>query len=317
MNLNKIVQSPDKAVLSALRRTRHSSLMKKSSLLLAFASLLCAASLSASPLLRYEFNQSGEAQASSGSAALSLSILDHSGAAKDYISDAPKALGAQTKALNFTSAEVDEGLEPAQANRGAAQASLNNTNAAFLRSGLGSFTVSGWVSNYTTRSGSTGAQRIFSLRAGSTGIVDLFVSNTTLSLDLRGAEGMKRTELTSAITTGENWHFLAISYNADSGVINLYAGPEGGILKSATSTNFIEGELNELHQNANLLAIGNAGNTHDRRFDGYIADVRFYGSELSSTEVSGIYAIPEPGSALLIGAGALLAFFSPWKLRTL
>lgn len=307
--------------------------MKKFSLLLGLGLLLCNAGFSsaATPLLRYEFNQTGSLQSSTGSRELDIVISSgpyNSPVPKDYITEAPvpRSGAGSNLALNFKGSNVDAGLPDAQTPLGSAQAALTSENAAFLRDGLGSFTISGWLLDVGAENHTDiNLRRILSLRDSAGSVIDLTLnapngaSNGTLSLDLTGSLG-KLTLNPAAITiplNSSSWTFFSITYNATTGELNFYGGEEGGSLAHAvvynTNTRAAGGVVNELLKDSNLLSIGNAGYYHQRRLDAYLSDFRFYGEALTPQQVDAIHSIPEPSVSLLIGGGVLLATFGVRK----
>ena len=300
--------------------------MKALPLLASLNILLTSLSVSyAAPILQYEFNQSGSTQTSTGSSALALSVVNYSNVATNYVGNAPVGRGGAvtTAALNFTESNVDTGLAAGDFAKGVAQVGINSTNAAYLREGLGSFTISAWVLNSYAHGNISADRRVFSLRnAAGQAIIDLRLVNpvgaatNAMALSLFGTEGsVALTSATNAIPTNNNeWYFLAVSYDASTGAVSFYSGVEGGALVSVTLSNTVGGEINNLLQNANILNIGNFGYNHQRRFDGYLSDLQFHGTALSAQEIGELHAIPEPGSVALLGVSLIALAARPWKM---
>lgn len=303
--------------------------MKKSSLLVFLGLLACSVvpGFAAAPLLRYEFNTPGSTQASTGSKSLSLTTGNYVNTATDYITAAPvQRKGTSSNfALNLKGSNVDGGLTTANTSKGAAQVTLDDSNAAFLRSELGSFTISGWVLQAASTSNTDqGLRRLFALRnAAGNPIIDFSLStksgevNSSLYLTLYGVQGQKDFNPTSVNipVNSSDWYFISITYDAITGKIDFYSGEEGGTgLSHGTGSNASSGVVNTLLKDANALGIGNVAYLHQRRVDAYLSDFRFYDQALSSQEIDVIYGIPEPGVSLLMGAGALVACLRPWKL---
>ncbi len=286
--------------------------------LLAAVGLLAASITSAisAPLLRYEFDQTGATQSSTGSAALDLTVTDWSAGSADYITAVPVPRGGGVGyALNFTSQNIDTGLPAGNQTKGVAKAALNDTNAGFLRSGLNSFTISAWVLNVQMDGSdpNNNARRLFSLRNTSgQQVVDFILKGGTdntnvLQLGLTGSQG-QRTMTSGSMTLPMNsneWYFVSISYDATTGDVNFYLGEEGGTLGTVAASNIINGEINTLLTNATILGVGNVDYNHQRRLDGYLSDVRFYDSALTAEQIGQIHAIPEPGTTALLGFGIL------------
>jgi len=290
--------------------------MKRTILTVLGVFLGCVAS-NAALLLHYEFDEAGTTQASSGSEPLNLTTLNYAGVATNYVTSAPARPGSNGNALNFTDQNVDNGLASGNLAKAAAQANLTNANASFLRGDLGSFTISTWVMNeFTPVSGVSGDRRVFSLRNGSAGVVELKVSNTSLLLSLTGINGSQQFDTGMKVPANVgDWYFLSMTYDSTTGGIQIYSGEQGAVLSLYTAVNATSGVVNTLLTNSTTLAIGNAGYAHDRRFDGYISDVRFYDEVLSSEQIDALYAVPEPSVGAALGAAALLASFL--RLRTI
>jgi hypothetical protein len=303
--------------------------MKKSSLLAALGILVCTAAASlAGPLLRYEFSQTGAVQQSTGSQQLDLTILNYNNQPADYITAAPVRRGGMStdNALNFTAANVDGGLSAGNITKGAAQASLGAPGGpnSFLQNSLGSFTITAWVLNSASTNTDAVLRRLFSLRNDANQpIIELSLSTPkdassyALSLSLTGSLGLK--DITPAISVPANhdaWFFISVSYDSATGQVKFYVGEEDGTLGSATGSNTVSGSINTLLTNGSTLSIGNVAQQHQRRYDGYMSDVSFYGAALSAQEVGELHAIPEPTVSLLIGTGLLLVMHRSWKLGT-
>lgn len=298
--------------------------MKKFPILIALSLLAWSVAPSlGTPLLRYEFDEAGSTQSSTGSSSLALTVLNYDNIATNYITNTPvQRAGAKNgNALNLTSSNVDSGVPSDKTARGGAQAFLSNSNAAFLRGDLGSFTISAWVLNAQPRDAVSVDRRIFSLRnAAGDQIVDFRLYNPTgtkniLYLGLTGSEGSKTLTAPSVTVPGNNqeWFFISITYDASTGLVNFYAGGEGGTLSTASASNVGVAGVNTLLTNATLLGVGNVGYQHARRLDGYLSDVRFYDEALSAEEIGNLYAIPEPGTAMILGAGVLIVCLRRWK----
>ena len=264
-------------------------------------------STEAAPLLEYKFDQVGTVQQSSGSATLNLTTYNGSAVATNYVTATPVPLGSTTNVLNLTSENVNpSGVDDV---KGAAQASLNNTNASFLRSELKSFTISTWVMNdYTQATSLNASRRVFSLRDNSLskGVIELIISNASVIVSLTGNGGTQQFNTSLTISANNSmWYFLSVTYDDTTGALKVYSGEEGDTLDFYTGQNTTAGTL---LTTANSLAIGNAGYNHDRRFDGYISDVRFYDEVLNDAQIQQIYtAVPEPTAGAAIGMAGFFA----------
>ena len=314
---SRIGQSSDDGVLSREIYSCNVSINMKKTILTVLGVFLGCMASNAALLLNYKFDQSGTTQVSSGSEPLDLTTLNYAGVATNYVTSAPTRPGSNGNALNFTDQNVDNGLASGNLAKGAAQANLTNANALFLRGGLASFTISTWVMNeFTPVGGVSGDRRIFSLRNGSAGVVELKISNTSLLLSLTGTNGAQQFDTGMKVPANVgDWYFLSVAYDSVTGAIQVYSGEQGAVLSLYTAVNATNGVVNTLLTNSTTLAIGNAGYAHDRRFDGYISDVRFYDEVLSSEQINALYTVPEPSVGAALGAAALLAGFL--RLRTI
>lgn len=295
--------------------------MKTSSVIAAFGLLVAGvvSSLAGTPLLRYEFDTPGSVQQSTGSQGLSLTTLYRDGLGYDYITNAPvqRAGSSTSKALNFTAANVNQSSDQGY---GTAYASLTDTNASFLRGDLESFTISLWVLGLRSDLSNINP-RLFGLRnAAGADIVSLqFAPGTTnkLTLVLNGAGGqiaLKPDNVTVPLSD-TSWFFLSLTYDAQTGLVTFYGGTEGGALVSETASNIIGGSVNTLLGNATILGIAGLRSADQRRASGYFSDFQFYDEALTAQQVGQLFAIPEPATPLILGAGFVLVGLSRWNRR--
>ncbi len=254
----------------------------------------------ASALLRYPLDTPGAQQLSSGSASLTLTTTDGAitPSPLDRIAVAPTARAGQstTRALDLRYGVGDEG-------RGVLTGSVVSTFAP-LTSELSDFTISAWVLDLTPRVES----RLFRLLGASGAAIDFRLNGDRLRLSVSGS-GVADAPLALAVPQSQTqWHFVAVSYQAATGQVTFYSGAEGGTLGTFSAVLLDGGgDPYVLYKNSHTLNIGNAGNRDQRRVDAMISDFQFFNTALTSQEVAALHAsvIPEPGVALLLGAGVL------------
>ncbi|MDR1279396.1 MAG: LamG domain-containing protein [Opitutaceae bacterium] len=185
--------------------------------------------------------------------------------------------------------------------------------------GLTSFTLQGWFYSDTQINGAarllddqSGGAQGFGLRAdNNAGRLVLTVNSTSSAASA------------ASYTQTNQWVFFAVTYDGSqtSSNVNFYIGTTtSGVSLVGTHT------LNAGQSQANLLPLvignstgsNNASNINNRPFDGYLDNIRVYGSVNDNTGVLGIAQleairssdvtpVPEPvTTALLGGAGMLL-----------
>jgi hypothetical protein len=102
------------------------------------------------------------------------------------------------------------------------------------------------------------------------------------------------------VPTDGRWVHLAYTYDADTGVMTPYIdGVAGNPGTGGTVTSVGDGPLN-------IGAWDATGSESQQRFlNGRIDDLRFYSGVLTPAEVSGLAAIPEPSTCVLLGIGVV------------
>lgn len=281
---------------------------------IAAASLFCSGlSSQASPLLRYEFSQTGAVQESTGSASLSLTTHSTLTETPDYIRTLPTggpSVGT-SNVLDFTSGATAP-YKPAMT----ATISAGEEHS-FLTSGLGSFTITAWVSNLNAK---VDRRRIFFLTGGSTRAIDLFLASGTNGNVISLAVAGSATESPERIATSQQsvyvpnqsaeWYFIAVSYDATTGTVSFYSGAHDDLLNLSTATLLNKsGEVYTMPTNSTSLSIGNSAIGASGNFDGYLSDVRFYGEALNQQSIENIHAIPEASTGVAISLGLVLLGF--------
>jgi hypothetical protein len=103
-----------------------------------------------------------------------------------------------------------------------------------------------------------------------------------------------------ALPTDGSWVHLAFTYDSETGLMTPYVnGVAGAPGTGGTVSTVGVGPIN----------IGawdtSGGNAQDRFLDGRIDDLRFYSGVLTPQQVSGLAAIPEPSTYVLLGIGAM------------
>ncbi len=95
-----------------------------------------------------------------------------------------------------------------------------------------------------------------------------------------------------SINDGE-WHHVALTYDALNGIATLFVDYDNSTSRTITGA---------LRYSSNPLTFGNLGG--GRAFDGLIDEVRLTNQVLTPSQF--LYAIPEPGTLLLLVAGGLV-----------
>ena len=157
--------------------------------------------------------------------------------------------------------------------------------------GLTSFTITGWVNNRNSTTGSGGNRIVSWINHGANGVDLVYRSNGSLALgidqwpdNLPGSKPNKIT--TDANTNSSNWRFFAVTYSGTQ--VKYYFGSSSTNLTLDTTLNYNRGPVDN---NISRLSIGNFNiatrNTSylDRYFRGLIDDIRIYGTVLNAQEL--------------------------------
>lgn len=254
------------------------------------------------PIVEYRFNDSGTSSASTGSDTTAVSFLNAGGASADLHGAASSGVSglAGDRAFNNTASTTMGGSFSSGSGGAARQPSSPLSTAT---DNLQSMTLTGWyrtdgpsnpiANNAVLISNVTAGG--FSLHASSSG---------TLSLDI----GSKAVSSSASYTASNTWTFFAVTYDSTVGGNNVkfYVGTTSAPV-SAAGTNSQTGTTGT---GTNPVTIGNT-NSGNRPLDGFIDDVRVYGStsdgsgallpsEIESIRAGDVTNSPEPDSCLLL-----------------
>jgi hypothetical protein len=242
--------------------------------------------------LQFDFEDTGTTTADA-IAAVSLQLVDGSGAPVDLHGVPGSGVGGYGKSLNFTGASMG-GNGP--------MAFTTNNFAAFFGT-MNAFTVTLWLKPATSLLVNN-YPRFFTL--GANGLADRGVTNS-LQLLSNGngqsgtaVQGFVNTLQTSTFTFGafnmpaNQWSFLALTY--DGATLNFYGGSETNAVSLQSSAAFAAGPVTLT--NAWTLMLGNRL-ALDRAFAGQMDAVRFYSLALPLSGLEGLLpAKVEPTSSL-------------------
>jgi unsaturated rhamnogalacturonyl hydrolase len=219
------------------------------------------------PKLRFAFEDSGTSTTDSLSG-VRLNLVNANGAPTDLHGALGTGVGGAGRALDLTAAASQGGAGPL---------AVTTNNSTFAFGVISNFTVSLWLKPVSSLL-VNGYPRFFSL--GTNGTTDRGTANS-LQL-LSNGNGDSSTAVqgfvnTSSATLGpfnipaNQWTFLALTY--DGTALRFYGGSETAAVTLADSAALAAGTI-RLGTAWNLF-LGNRL-THDRAFDGWIDDARFY-----------------------------------------
>lgn len=294
--------------------TKSHPLLTRSSAALFLAALALAhtSAGAAVPILEYTFNGSGTTAASTGSTTASLNLRNASQTSADMHS---------ADGLGVSGFAGDKALDLSSAN---GMGNVGGTNTTFGGSGsvaphptslanLTSFTLQLWFKTDGAALGGSTNANVLSLHDGSNGIS---LTGTTGGLQLRVDGG---TSTVGGYTAVSTWVFLAITYdgNLTSNNVKFYRGGTDTATSLLATTNLNAGAVNSI-TGSTALIVGNSNiTTGNRPFDGFIDNLRIFGStdalssgvlslsEIEAIRYSDVTAIPEPSAyALMFGAFA-------------
>lgn len=272
--------------------------------LFAAAIFLTIGSISAAPILFYDFNTTGANQTSTGSSALTLQTVVGT-TPTNKVTNTPPTLNGSSF-LGFAGTESNTVLQGAV------------SSYPELTTDLASFTITAWVQNLTSGLDS----RLFYLTNDAhtpVGIIDFKLSSSTtgpsrLHLNINNAGDRNSGPGLTVPVGSEIWQFVAVTYNHTNGNIVFYSAPFNEMLESATPA----AAAFPPNTNAANLYIGNSHN-QVRLLNANIDNIGFYNTALSASEIEAVFAsvIPEPGTPVLLGIAAALFFIIRRKLRVI
>ncbi len=171
-------------------------------------------------------------------------------------------------------------------------------------------TVAAWINMESFAS--TGGNRIFTTRTGGgSDAFDFYIYNPIHAtrggyLELHAGNGTTGVQYnTGASVFGNsqlgNWYFVAVTWDSDADIMSFYVGNEAGVLNHVHTINSGVNVDPAAHGSLRIGGGAFGGNV----FNGLIDEFYLYNHALTANELAGLM-VPEPASAALIAAGALL-----------
>lgn len=267
-----------------------------------FASLLalCALSARGELILEYTFNGSGTSAASTGTDTTSAQFRDSLGDPANLHGAAGSGVSGQASDLAFDNTSAT-GMGSAGAG------GIANAGDVSAVDGLSSFTLQGWFKTDSTVSVGNAA-RLFDNAYGGSGGFFLYGEGGALKLNV---DGIATVASSASYGATEEWVFFAVSYDGTQTTnnVNFYIGSTSEAV-SLVSTATLNAGTTALA--ATPFCVGNTP-AYVRAFDGYLDDMRVFGSTSDSSGVlslpeleviRSVDAIPEPStSAMWMGLG--------------
>lgn len=257
-------------------------------------------SRAATPIVNFNYNETGTNAANSGSAGGTSTLYDFSGNATDLHSAGGTGVSglAGDRALDLTAAASMGGDGPRQ--------DIGNLAAV---NGLSSFTIAGWFKT----AGSDplgGPARLVEFETGSAGF-KLWAANTSgaMALTVNGANNTSTVSGNGTFGQTSEWVFFAVTYDGTSSTnnVNFYAGNLTSSPVLAANLTFDEGLVNSVPGDV-YLTVGN-NQYASRGFDGWMDNFAIYGSTsngsgaISFSDITAKYnadLIPEPSVISLV-----------------
>jgi hypothetical protein len=167
--------------------------------------------------------------------------------------------------------------------------------------GLISFTITGWfktdaATSWPVNSG-VNLVNSYNNADANNGARILCGNPGQLILGINGAEGDSYSN--SVYTAAQSWVFFAVTYDgtATSNNVKFYAGSSEGTTKLSRTGSLNAGPVSE---KATYLGVGNAlGGFNVRPFDGFLDNIRVYGSSSDSSGVLSLSQIEDVREAAL------------------
>ena len=288
---------------------------------LAGVSALSRAATVPAPVQEFRFNETGSTTPSTGTDKSSLTLRSNAGAATDlHSADALGVSGlAGDRAFNNSASSSMGSPGPG----GRADQNDNNNIDAFK-----SFTLQGWFKTDGTEV-ITNAARIIDNTSTAAGYL-LLGTNGKPTNAATGAPGELQLNVNNANVVSQNWYndagswvYFAVSYDGTlaAGNVNFYKGTIGSPVTLEETLSLATGSVAD---DTNGVTVGGRTGLNDRPFDGFLDDLRIFGSK---TDDSGVLSlgqleqvrqadilnqainVPEPGTLwlLALGTAALLA----------
>jgi hypothetical protein len=259
------------------------------------------------PIFEYRFNEVGNAALSTGSDVTPAAFLDAAGAPADLHS--ADQLGVSGLAGDRAFDNTASSAMGRAGTGGRAQQAADNDSIDALKS----FTLTAWYKTDTATNFQNGAQLF---NNGNSGFLVNAEGGGTPRLTADGSAAPAITEAGNA-TTGltQQWVFLAISYDSMQTTQNVkfYAGTTVAEVSLYATRDYAF----QPGDNTIALSLGNATGNNIRPFDGFMDNMRIFGSKTDSSGVLTLddlmvvraadlsnSPIPEPSTALTLLSGA-------------
>jgi len=264
--------------------------------------IFCAAMAHASPLVEYQFNADSASQPSGGTLPNSSVTIQNPTAA---IGAAGSGVSGQAgdRAFDNTAATA-MGSQSTSNYKGIA------LNATTDFSSLSAMTLTGWFkANEVIGDGAVIVRtNQFSLRA-----YDAAVPSTTgvIQLNISGSNAPRSATTGTVFNSINTWVYFAVVW--DGSTIKYYQGLTSQAASQLGSTSAFAPAMADPDAGLQIGNISPANNSASARiFDGYLDDVRIYGTALSLPQVQAIQAadianVPEPATLALLSLGLLAA----------
>mgnify|MGYP005864232899 CR=1 FL=1 len=180
---------------------------------------------------------------------------------------------------------------------------------------LQSFTISGWMRNMSSLSGS-GAVLFQDIQSATANGISLTLGNNLMQITINNSTHQSSVGAYSSALT--DWVFFAVTFNGAGGAnnLNFYVGSTSA---PVTLVNSVTTPQTVTTNNTQIAGIGNSifGAQNNRPFDGMLDNFRVHGSQadssgaLSLAELEGVRyldttILPEPSTVMLLLMGAPL-----------
>ncbi len=258
------------------------------------------------PILEYTFNDAANGTTSVSTGSDTTAVTFYTSNAQSTTADlhGPASSGINGSLLDLAyknTAATGSGSGSTGTPGGIATASVPSA-----LDNLGAWTVSGWLK---TDSGSMGKNEIWFAN----GSIKLSPTNSTVLYVTSGNGTQQSLPYPSAISgTTKAWIFYAVTF--DGSDFNGYFSVKDTV-PALTHTSVSKGAGTNTGTAGGTILLGNNGDKNkDRPFDGYMDNVRVFGSALTSAQLTSLRdhdittAVPEPGTfaVLAMGGAAML-----------
>ena len=149
------------------------------------------------------------------------------------------------------------------------------------------FTITAWINNdaltneICTSKWSTGAGRSFFLRVLSDGSFGLSMSSDGTTSNRWG----RKTDV--SLISANTWHHLAVTYDQTStgDYVRMWVD---GVEDTSLTAYLVNGTFTSIHNSSASFDISGTDGTNNNNFDGNIADVRVYDTDIPDSAIEGL-----------------------------